>query len=202
MKSKNGFFIAGIIVAVFVIVGATLPAHAQICALEQECGDVDDSGGVTSSDALKVLRKAVGQPVATSCSCAENVPPPPTCVEGGIDVVLAPDPPVPAELEGYYYEAFDCEESEGGGISEGVDYTHCFRKADGSAWRIWNSGCGWLIGRVEGCSGFNDYLRTYAGSCGEEVPPEQLEVGALTTNEWLNNFGEPVTGVSSGPCTP
>jgi hypothetical protein len=34
----------------------------------QVCGDVNDSGTVTTSDALGVLRKAVGQPVSLVCS--------------------------------------------------------------------------------------------------------------------------------------
>ena len=32
-----------------------------------ECGDVDDSGNVSASDALKVLRKSVGIDVALVC---------------------------------------------------------------------------------------------------------------------------------------
>ena len=43
--------------------------QAQTCVASQECGDVDNSGGVTASDALKVLNRAVGQPLALTCNC-------------------------------------------------------------------------------------------------------------------------------------
>ena len=44
-------------------------AQAQTCVASQECGDVDNSGGVTASDALKVLNRAVGQPLSLTCNC-------------------------------------------------------------------------------------------------------------------------------------
>src|SRR5512140_2191348 len=46
------------------------PVRAQVC------GDVNNSGTVTTSDALNVLRFAVGQPVALTCSgdCATLEP--------------------------------------------------------------------------------------------------------------------------------
>jgi len=43
-----------------------LPPSA-VCALVNPCGDVNDSGTVTSSDALSVLKFAVGQPVSIQC---------------------------------------------------------------------------------------------------------------------------------------
>jgi hypothetical protein len=49
-----------LVTACFVLAGASSSA-AQVC------GDVNDSGGVTTGDALAVLRKAVGQPVALVC---------------------------------------------------------------------------------------------------------------------------------------
>lgn len=45
------------------------PAYAQQCIALQECGDVDASGEVLSSDALRVLKKAVGLPQGLSCDC-------------------------------------------------------------------------------------------------------------------------------------
>lgn len=39
----------------------------------QECGDVDGNSNVTSSDALKVLRKAVGQPVDLDCKTGDCI---------------------------------------------------------------------------------------------------------------------------------
>jgi len=47
------------------LVGAMSLADSAVAATE--CGDVNDSGTVTTSDAQAVLRKAVGQPVALQC---------------------------------------------------------------------------------------------------------------------------------------
>ena len=47
-------------------------ARAQTCVVSGVCGDVDASGGVTASDALKVLNRAVGQPLSLTCNCAAN----------------------------------------------------------------------------------------------------------------------------------
>jgi len=44
-------------------------AHAQACIAVQECGDVNNSGGVTASDALTVLTRAVDLPVTLTCEC-------------------------------------------------------------------------------------------------------------------------------------
>lgn len=44
-------------------------ARAQTCVVSGVCGDVDASGGVTASDALKVLNRAVGQPLSLTCNC-------------------------------------------------------------------------------------------------------------------------------------
>jgi len=48
------------------LVGATLLASSAGAATE--CGDVNNSGTVTSSDAQAVLRNAVGQPVVLQCA--------------------------------------------------------------------------------------------------------------------------------------
>jgi hypothetical protein len=200
MKTTNRICIASVLTAMLATIIATDSAYGQTCALAQECGDVDDSGSVSSSDALKVLRKAVGQPQTMSCSCGEQEPPPPTCDEGDLKVTLSAEAPVPADAAGLYDVAFDCEQAEGGNTTEGIDFTHCYRKADGSSWRIWNTGCSWQIGRVEGCAGWVDYARTWNGTC--DLPPEELDERALTTDEYFNNFGESIEGVSSGPCTP
>jgi hypothetical protein len=44
-------------------------AYGQTCVFSGDCGDVDASGGVTASDALKVLNRAVGQPLSLTCNC-------------------------------------------------------------------------------------------------------------------------------------
>lgn len=54
------------------LLSSTSPGRAQVCAPLQECGDVDDSGSVVSTDALKVLRKAVGQPQPLICQCTDG----------------------------------------------------------------------------------------------------------------------------------
>ena len=48
---------------------------AQVCAPVGPCGDVDSTGTVTASDALKTLRKSVGLPEALTCECSGT----PTC---------------------------------------------------------------------------------------------------------------------------
>lgn len=60
------FTVAVVLLAALVTVGN---AQAQTCVAAQECGDVDNSGGVTASDALKVLNRAVGQPLSLTCNC-------------------------------------------------------------------------------------------------------------------------------------
>jgi hypothetical protein len=199
MKNTNGICIAGVLTVMIATIAATDPAQGQTCALLQECGDVDDSGSVSSSDALRVLRKSVGQPQAMSCSCGEEEPPPPVCTEGDLKVSLSAEAPVPAEAGGFYDEAFDCVLAEGGNTTGGIDFTHCYRKSDGSDWRIWNTGCGWQIGRVVACTGWEDHARTWTGIC--ELPPEELDERALTTDEYFDDFGDTIEGVNSGPCT-
>jgi len=49
------------------------------------------------------------------------------------------------EPTGNYQKFTDCNTNEGGPFINN-DYKTCYRKMDGSAWRIWNVGCGWEIG--------------------------------------------------------
>jgi len=49
------------------VAGALYAAIASPC-WAQQCGDVDDSGTIAASDALLVLRRAVGQPVSLVCA--------------------------------------------------------------------------------------------------------------------------------------
>src|SRR5690348_12224323 len=59
------------------MITTTLRAIALICMLanlaEADCGDVTGDGEVTSKDALRTLRRAVGQDVDMDCSQAEPV---------------------------------------------------------------------------------------------------------------------------------
>lgn len=48
---------------------APLPASATICA-DVECGDVDASGKIVASDAMRLLRRAVGHDVDLACPLA------------------------------------------------------------------------------------------------------------------------------------
>ncbi len=45
------------------------PAQAQVCAPAQECGDVNADDVVSVGDALTVLRRSLGLPAETFCSC-------------------------------------------------------------------------------------------------------------------------------------
>ncbi len=45
------------------------PASAQSCEPAQTCGDVNDSGELTATDALLVLKGSVGQEVTLTCEC-------------------------------------------------------------------------------------------------------------------------------------
>lgn len=109
---------------------------------------------------------------------------------------------LPAEIAGKYDEAFDCTRDEGGAWFGGVDFTHCFRKSDGSAWRIWNTGCGWEYGLQVPFPGphpttmWERFARTYSGLC-SEIPRKQLGVHALTTSTFFDGFGEPIEDLTS-----
>jgi hypothetical protein len=73
-----------------VLLALAMPAHspAQTCSPIQECGDVDDSGSVASSDALRVLRKAVGQNLTLTCQCGEGTD---TCSEDLAECLAQPE---------------------------------------------------------------------------------------------------------------
>ena len=106
---------------------------------------------------------------------------------------------VPAELAGFYEKASDCIQEEGGAAFGNVDHSVCFRKTDGSDWRIWNTGCGWEIGQVE-FNGYDyqwkRYARYYSGQC-SSIPPEGLTTEALTTTTFYNGFGNLLSGITS-----
>jgi hypothetical protein len=58
--------------AVFLL-SAVLGLATSASAQEDVCGDVNDNGQVTTSDALAVLRKSVGQPVELLCPPAGGI---------------------------------------------------------------------------------------------------------------------------------
>jgi hypothetical protein len=109
---------------------------------------------------------------------------------------------LPVELAGEYDEAFDCLRSEGGAAFGGVDHAHCFRKNDGSTWRIWNTGCGWEYGlKVPSMfdpsgSEWERHARSYTGQCAA-MPESQRTAQALSTETFFDAFGTPLTGISS-----
>ncbi len=53
-----------------VIASTNTPSLAETCAPVGPCGDVDATGSVNTSDALKVLKTAVGQPQDLTCECS------------------------------------------------------------------------------------------------------------------------------------
>jgi hypothetical protein len=113
---------------------------------------------------------------------------------------------LPPDIAGHYLEAFDCASEEGGASFGGVDHSHCFRKADGSSWRIWNTGCGWEYGRPEPDSydanvtkTWVRYARTYSGQCAA-IPAAQLTTAALTTTTFFDRTGGPILGLASRAC--
>jgi hypothetical protein len=107
---------------------------------------------------------------------------------------------LPSDIAGQYVEAFDCSRDEGGAWFGEVDYAHCFRKNDGSNWRIWNTGCGWEYGlNVVIDTEWQRHARTYTGQC-SEIPESQLGIEALTTQTFYDGFGDPIVGLTSLLC--
>eukprot|EP01084_Bolivina_argentea_P130028 229577_1 len=104
-----------------------------------------------------------------------------------------------SSITGNYIESFDCTREEGGGWFGGVDYNHCFRKDE---WLIWNTGCGWEIGRHEMFIFYDDYThwqryaRYYTGQC-SEIPETGLTTEALTTNTFYDGFGALISNLTS-----
>ncbi|MEZ4472776.1 MAG: hypothetical protein R3F60_18725 [bacterium] len=98
------------------------------------------------------------------------------------------------ELSGYYAESYACTQGEGGPWFGG-DFWHCFRKADGSALRVWNTGCGWELGRQEtvmdGRRLWTRFAVTYIGQCAA-IPPDQLDTRALDAERFWDEFNEAV----------
>jgi len=156
----------------------------------------DDPGGYpTDAPATPDARVADAPP-------APDAPPPPDAPQatGGLSVAYTGSI-LPPEIAGHYDEAFDCARAEGGAWFGGVDFAHCFRKSDGSAWRVWNTGCGWEYGFVGVEEPFPSlmwqrFARTYSGLCAA-MPASQLGIAALTTTVFFDGFGTPITGLTS-----
>ena len=83
-------------------------AAAQSCAPVGPCGDLDQSGGVNTSDALKLLKKAVGQAQDLVCQCAGEGSP--TC-----DADLAACLALPVCGDGVLEAGEDCDLGDIGG---------------------------------------------------------------------------------------
>jgi hypothetical protein len=121
----------------------------------------------------------------------------------GFNVIYDNSGSLPADIVGSYDRAEDCTLAEGGGTGAGAPFNICYRKDDGSSWRIWNTGCGWNIGRMELVDPFPDpeyrrYALTYAGLC-SEIPPEEVSEQTLINSEWLTTIGEPLPGINTLP---
>jgi len=114
---------------------------------------------------------------------------------------------VPRDIAGRYGEARDCRPAEVNGWGGDLS-AHCFRKLDGSSWRIWNNGCGWAIGRPDPLrpDDRNAWYRawTFMERC-DRLPLIQQGVAALTTDRFYDTFGVWIPGLSSTTtclCTP
>lgn len=96
------------------LLSAALPASApaQTCSPVQQCGDVDDSGSLVSSDALRVLRKAVGQNVTLICECGDGGD---TCADDLAECLAQP-----VCGNGLIEGGEECEENELDGASCGI----------------------------------------------------------------------------------
>ncbi len=82
------------------------------------------------------------------------------CIKG-VNVTLSGNN-LPSDIAGFYVEAFDCERWEIGMQAPAALY-QCFRKADGSSWRIWKQE--WMSGPVYGCTwGIWNVRERYPGS--------------------------------------
>eukprot|EP01084_Bolivina_argentea_P130027 229576_1 len=112
-------------------------------------------------------------------------------------MVMYTDDVLNSSIIGNYIESFDCTREEGGGWFGGVDYNHCFRKDE---WLIWNTGCGWEIGRHEivhdEYTNWQLYARYYTGQC-NEIPETGLTTEALTTNTFYDGFGALISNLTS-----
>ncbi len=84
--------ISRITVAAFLALSCTIlvaaDARAQVCSFVNDCGDVDQSGAVVTTDAQRVLRKAVGQDVTLVCECSDGGN---TCAEDLAECLARPD---------------------------------------------------------------------------------------------------------------
>jgi hypothetical protein len=101
-------------------------------------------------------------------------------------------------IAGQFHEALDCTAADIADIALGVP-GHCFRKSDGSPWRVWRSGCGWEYGyNVATPAGrtWRRVARTYAGPC-HALPPEQRAPRALTTTTLYDEAGNRIAGLRS-----
>lgn len=127
------------------------------------------------------------------------------CLFVGVSVVVT-NSNLPADMSGEYFLSSNCSSESGGVMFGGVDHNVCFNKADGSSWRIWNTGCGWEIGQMEEDPFFGElnwvrYARSYTGLCAA-MPSVQLSAFGLETDVFYDDFGQILTGIVSTymPC--
>jgi len=171
---------------------ATCPADCE-CG----CGEACEEGGCvfTACDGKECGDDGCG---GTCGTCANGD----ICTAGvcgcGVEVTVDPGllpASVPQDIAGTYAESFACTMDDVPWY--GPFAAHCFRKTDGSGWRIWNNAHGWAIGRKEGTPSWPwvFYARTYAG--GEPLPEIQKGPLALTTSVFYNSVNAVIPGLSS-----
>jgi hypothetical protein len=157
------------------------------------CGDIvsddmGDPGGIVGGGS-----DAAASPDGGALSDAAATADAEACLPGV--AVVYTGAALPQDISGFYDEAFDCVREEGGAWFGGVMFEHCFRKSDGSTWRVWNTGCGWEIGLITS-GNWERHARYYTGQC-SEIPPEGLTTEALTTSTFFDGFGQPISNLTS-----
>ena len=102
----------------------------------------------------------------------------------------------PSESNGNYQKLTDCSANEGGVFIPNVSNT-CYRKMDGSAWRIWNVGCAWEVGNKTD----NKWTRV-ARTSNIECDPIQNYPWSTTSNldknyNYFDDLGNMITNAKS-----
>jgi len=108
-------------------------------------------------------------------------------------------------LTGTYSMRNDCERTEGGPDFGNMDVSVCFEGPN--SFLMWNTGCGWEIGRREQDPHMHPmmldmypnmgmmwqrYASTSSGAC-YQIPPEEV----ISTQTFFNRFGEVISGLTS-----
>ena len=95
-----------------------------------------------------------------------------------------------SDLVGTYQEALDCVEPELDGL-----FGYCYRKTDGTNFRIWTAGCEWTISRFDSDRFF---IIASTSSGGTDCPEEQATPAFFKGHDdFYDRFRDPILGLSS-----